>query len=278
MSRLRAYLAKLALVAAFLTSLIACLSSPSNAAALYISNPGQNWLFTNNTGSNLTIDADHTASWLINVAAGQSVTLYGGSFALKTNGGVTDDIYLDLYACAYKCGSPVSTVTVSKNSVSGQFTSTLFQFSTPVTISGGGSGTSYYAFLHSNTSTSGNSQYGFKYNGSATVTDGVTAVSSSTVTLTENPTLSPSIALTKTSNAANPTNVSTSFNYTINLGNNGGYQSGTTVYVYDQLPSGVSASSASSISTAALALSARRALSSSRESSASSSSVFLGAS
>jgi len=218
--------------------------APDMARAGTYSGPGQNWLYTDITGANTTIDADHSNSWLITVAAGQSIPLYGGNFTIKIGGAATDDITLDLYSCAYKCGSPVATVTVSRTIVTGSYTPTSFAFSSPYTMAGGVSGKSYFAILHSNTTTSGTGQYFYKGGGSGYVGDGVTIASG--VTVTPNAVGSPQITLTKTSSLSGDVGVGTSFTYTIGLGNSGGAPTtNNPVYVYDQLPAGVSVSAVS---------------------------------
>lgn len=174
---------------AFWSAVLAILTvaATASAATTYISGANQNWLYTDITGANTTIDADHANSWLITVASGQSVPIYGGNFTIKTGGSATDNITLDLYPCAYKCGSPIATSTVLSTNVTGQYTATLFSFGSAYTLSGGANGKTYFAILHSSTGTSGTAQYFYKGGGSGYIGDGVSVASASIVTVTPNP-------------------------------------------------------------------------------------------
>lgn len=153
-------LPRLAIIAsALFASLLAGGTAAMAAPVTYFSAATENWLYTDITGANTTIDADHANSWLITVSAGQTIDLHGGNFTIKTGGSATADIILDLYACPYKCGTPVASSTVLKGNVTGQYTPTLFSFGSAYTMSGGAAGKTYFAILRSSTGTSGTAQY-----------------------------------------------------------------------------------------------------------------------
>ncbi|MEY4635293.1 MAG: hypothetical protein RJA55_1091, partial [Acidobacteriota bacterium] len=213
----------------------------SSAAAqaptgLFDGTAGHYYLFLDITGAQTQIDVEHTTSWNINVASGQTLQLYGGAFVMKKGADATADVVLTLRNSG-PGGSVIATKTRTSSAFTGTFADVLFAFDTAQTLNPG----RYYVTLTSAASLSGAAQYFIKGATSPGLGDGVTDVPSSTATTAASPeTQNFTLVKTATTSVA----ASASLTYTLQLGNDGGSPSGTSATVKDQLPAGVVATAA----------------------------------
>lgn|GEM_PF-7015710 len=122
------------------------------------------FLSTEQSGADVTVDASHTDSWLLNESL--DFVLGGGNFTIKSNS-PTADIVLSLYLGNAITASPLDTVTVSKDLVTGQYSSVAFDFPNVDTLS---ANTDYFVALTSTTGTNGNEQYDIKDSGTFYIT------------------------------------------------------------------------------------------------------------
>lgn len=192
------------------------------------------YLFTPITGANTTFDQTHSSVWILNVSSG--FDFGGGTFTIKQGGRASQDPYLILRsgstpAANCSISGAVAYATISRSTVSGQYTPTAINFSSPVALTPG----TYSVTLCSTTGTNGVSQFFIKGAKDAFVGD---------ATRTPNPDVSVSPELPNFTLSKSATSTTTSggdLTYTIGIGNNGTADSGTAVTISEQLPVGVSA-------------------------------------
>ncbi|MFA6488569.1 MAG: hypothetical protein WCT35_09410, partial [Sideroxydans sp.] len=203
------------------------------------------YLYTPITGANTTFDSSVSSIWQFNVL--QNFDFGGGTFTIKQGGSAMDDAHLSICTalpvgytggdpCPSAGGNLVTTTSLSRANVSGQYTPRTINFPTPVTLSAA----SYYVVLWSATATSGKFQYFIKGANAAFVGDSnQIPISGSFLTLNN---LGPNFTLSK---SGSPTSVSSggAISYTLGIGNSGSAISGTTVTIADQMPAGVTATS-----------------------------------